>query len=206
MLVRDVTSGVFAPRYSPYYRIVAIHGPNRIVVRDEKGNESVRRASHLKVYDPKEKVAAMIPEQSEYNTFGRSTKLLLHPKDVPDLQFTSKTEERGKIPPNIEVSAMELSIDSKIQETVNRLDLMDSCGEIPPKIEKAVRTQIVNSNEQYIAEYTSDVRKYSEIPPETAASGETGKTYENYTWFRNPVNCISKWSKALKLGAINYGG
>ena len=42
VLVRDVTSGAFAPRYSPNYRIVAIHGPNRIVVRDEKGNETVR--------------------------------------------------------------------------------------------------------------------------------------------------------------------
>ena len=38
VLVRDVTSGVFAPRY----KIVAIHGPNRTVVRDEKGNETVR--------------------------------------------------------------------------------------------------------------------------------------------------------------------
>ena len=36
VLVRDTTSGAFAPRYMPKYRIVAIHGPNRIVVRDEK--------------------------------------------------------------------------------------------------------------------------------------------------------------------------
>ena len=36
VLVRDTTSGAFAPRYMPNYRIVAIHGPNRIVVRDEK--------------------------------------------------------------------------------------------------------------------------------------------------------------------------
>ena len=42
VLVRDVTSGAFAPIYSPNYRKVAIHGPNRIVVRDEKGNETVR--------------------------------------------------------------------------------------------------------------------------------------------------------------------
>ena len=42
VLVRDVTSGAFSPRYSPNYRIVVIHGPNRIVVRDEKGNETVR--------------------------------------------------------------------------------------------------------------------------------------------------------------------
>ena len=61
VLVRDMSSGAFAPRYTPNYRVVVIHGPNRIVVRDEKGNESVR-ASHLKVCDPKEKVAAMLPE------------------------------------------------------------------------------------------------------------------------------------------------
>ena len=75
MLVRDVTSGAFASRYTPNYRIVAVHGPNRIVVRDEKGNETVRRASHLKVCDPKEKVTAMVPEHDEYNSFRRSMKL-----------------------------------------------------------------------------------------------------------------------------------
>ena len=32
VLVRDPTSGTFAPRYMPNYRIVAIHGPNRITV------------------------------------------------------------------------------------------------------------------------------------------------------------------------------
>ena len=49
VLVKDVTSGALAPRYMPNYRIVEIHGPNRIVVRDEKGNKTVRRASHLKI-------------------------------------------------------------------------------------------------------------------------------------------------------------
>ena len=56
-------SGAFAPCYMPNYRIVAIHSPNRITVRDEKGNESVRRASHLKVCDWKEKVTSMVPDQ-----------------------------------------------------------------------------------------------------------------------------------------------
>ena len=36
VLVRDPTSGAFAPCYMPNYRIVAIHSPNRITVRDEK--------------------------------------------------------------------------------------------------------------------------------------------------------------------------
>ena len=62
VLVRDVTSGAFAPRYSPNYRIVTIHGPNRIVVRGEKGNETVRRASHLKIYDQQTKTVLMLPD------------------------------------------------------------------------------------------------------------------------------------------------
>ena len=107
VLVRDVTSGSFALRYTPNYRIVAIHGPNRIVVRDKKGNETVRRASHLKMCDLEDKVAAMIPEHDKYNSFGRPTKLLLHPKDIPDLQFTSKTKGRGKILSDTEVSVVE---------------------------------------------------------------------------------------------------
>ena len=84
--------GAFAPRCSPNYRIVVIHGPNRIVVQDEKGNETVRS----------------LPEQSEYSGFGRTRKLLLHPKDVPDLQFSSKTEENGEIPPKTEISVTEV--------------------------------------------------------------------------------------------------
>ena len=59
MLVRDVTSGAFAPRYMPHYRVVEIHGPNRIVVRDEKGVETVRRSSHLKACELKDKVTTM---------------------------------------------------------------------------------------------------------------------------------------------------
>ena len=65
VLVRDVTSGAFAPRYMPNYRVVEIHGPNRIVVRDEKGVESVRRSSHLKVCELKDKMTAMVPDTNE---------------------------------------------------------------------------------------------------------------------------------------------
>ena len=90
VLVRDVTSRAFAPRYMPNYRVVEIHRPNRIVVRDEKGVESVRRSSHLKVCELKDEMAAMLLDTDKYRQFGRNTKLLLHPKDVPDLQFCPK--------------------------------------------------------------------------------------------------------------------
>ena len=130
VLVRDVTSGAFVPRYSPNYRVVAIHGPNRIVVRYEKGNESVRRASHFKQCNLKDKVGTMVPKLDEYNSFGRSTKLLLHPRDVPDLQFSQKGEDNSEILPEVEVSTVECTLD--VQKTVSGSNLTRVCGEIPP--------------------------------------------------------------------------
>ena len=123
VLVRDVMSGAFAPRYTPNYRIIAIHGPNRIVIRDEKGNETVRRASDLKVCDPKEKVTMMLPEYDEYKNFGRSMKLLLHAKDIPHLQFTSKTEGSGEILPETEASVSEIVFSMGKQKTASCPDL-----------------------------------------------------------------------------------
>ena len=123
VLVRDPTSGAFAPRYMPNYRIVAIHGPNRITVRDEKGTETVRRASHLKACDWKKKLASMVPDQDEYNKFGRSTKLLLHPRDIPNVQFDRKTDNKGEILPEADNSTVEVKVTSRGEEH----------GEIPPE-------------------------------------------------------------------------
>ena len=123
VLVRDLTSGAFAPCYMPNYRIVAVHSPNRITVRDEKGNETVRRASHLKVCDWKQKVTSMVPDQSEYDKFGRSTKLLIHQKNIPNLQFNRKSRNKGEISPDAEISMIKVNITSG----------RDEYGEIPPK-------------------------------------------------------------------------
>ena len=81
-------------------------------MRDEKGNKTLRRASHLKVCDWKQKVASMAPEHEEYDKFGRSTKLLIHPKDIPDLQFDRKARNKGKILPDMEISMIEVNITS----------------------------------------------------------------------------------------------
>ena len=74
---------MFEPRYMPNYRIVAIHGNNRIEVQDEKGNRSIRRSGHVKPCQPTEKVCYQLPPQEVYEQYGRTSKLLLHPKDVP---------------------------------------------------------------------------------------------------------------------------
>ena len=71
----------------------------------------------------------MIPEQNEYSSFGRSTKLLLHPKNIPDFQFSSKTEERGKIPPETETSVVQDVPDLQFSSRTEK------GGEISPETE-----------------------------------------------------------------------
>ena len=201
MLVRDVTSGAFTLRYMPNYRVVEIHGPNRIVVRDKKGVKSVRRSSHLKACELKDKVTAMLPDTDEYSQFGRNTKLLLHPKDVPDLQFTSKTEKKGEILPEVEISMVNVMPKQKVASST---DLVERSGEISPQ--KSVEILVINAGSEYIVDCTDDLKKHGEIPPEAAAKEETDKLQEKQTWFQNPVNCVSKWSKALKRGVVHSVG
>ena len=62
-----------------------MYGRNRIEVQDDKGNKSVRRAAHVKICEPVDKVISQLPPQSVYKQYGRSSKLLIHPKDVPEI-------------------------------------------------------------------------------------------------------------------------
>ena len=94
VLVKDPESAVFEPRYMPNYRVTAIFGRNRIEVQDEKGNKSVRRAAHVKVCQPVDKVIDQLPPQTVYEQFGRTSKLLIHPKDVPNIPFQLFDERR----------------------------------------------------------------------------------------------------------------
>ena len=224
VLVRDPTSGAFAPCYMPNYRIVAIHGPNRITVRDEKGNESVRRASHLKVCDWKQKVTSMVPDQDEYDKFGRSTKLLIHPKDIPNVQFDSKARNKGEISPDAENSMIEVKVTSgrdkygeippkqlpiKVssdtstdkEKSVDILDLCVESGEFSPKVQNSVEKQLFNFDKQYIAD---------SVAGGVSDGGNSGRQFKNKGntsgWFYSPVNCVSKWSEALKQGVSNSMG
>ena len=171
VLVRDVNSGVFAPRYMPNYRVIEVHGPNRIVVRDEKGNEAVRRASHLKICEPKDKVAAMVPEDDEYKQFGRNTKLLLHPKDVADLQFTPAADQKGESPPEVEVSSINVD------------------GEISPEI--PINRLNTNGCNESIVDSARSSQKTSEISLKADAHGKSGNSPKNSTWFQSPMICVS---------------
>ena len=94
VLVKDPESAVFEPRYMPNYRVTAIFGRNRIEVQDEKGNKSLRRAAHVKVCQPADKVIEQLPPQMVYEQYGRTSKLLIHPKDVPHILLQLFEERR----------------------------------------------------------------------------------------------------------------
>ena len=221
VLVRDLTSGAFAPRYMPNYRIVADHGPNRIIVRDEKGNETVRRASHLKVCDWKQKVTSMVPDEGEYDKFGRSTKLLVHTKDIPNLQFDRKTRNKGDISPDTEISMIKVNITSGRDEygeippkqlpikvssdtfadKEKSVDILEESGEFPPKVRNQVQNQMFNLSKQYIAGSVEECVNKSNCSRSWRDDKDKGST-----WLYSPMDCVSKWSKALKQGVTNSMG
>ena len=89
VLVKDPCSAVFEPRYQPNYRVTAIFGNNRIEVQDEKGHKLVRRSSHVKYVEPSEKVVQQLPSRELLQKYGRSSKILLQQRDIPDLKFTT---------------------------------------------------------------------------------------------------------------------
>ena len=96
VLVKDPDTAVFEPRYQLNFRVTAIFGNNRIEVQDERGHKSIRRSAHVKYIAPSEKVIQQLPSEQVLKNYGRSTKLLLAPKDIPDLQFdAAEAKEKG---------------------------------------------------------------------------------------------------------------
>ena len=90
VLVKDPDAAVFEPRYQPNFRVTAIFGNNRIEVQDERGHKSIRRSAHVKYIDSSEKVEKQLPSEQVVKNYGRSSKLLLAEKDIPDLYFDIK--------------------------------------------------------------------------------------------------------------------
>ena len=104
VLVKDPDAAVFEPRYQPNFRVTAIFGNNRIEVQDERGHKSIRRSAHVKYIEPSEKVIQQLPSEQVLKNYGRSSKLLLPAKDIPDLQFdAADSKEKGDSPERTEV-------------------------------------------------------------------------------------------------------
>ena len=156
MLVRNVNSGVFEPKYSPSYRIIAIHGNNHIAVKAPDGKVQVQHRGHMKKIDPVDKVVSLLPSTEDYQKFGRKTKLLIHPDNILDTNISLPSREQTKtisgesvIGENYQVlheksktASMEMlkSIDCSIEETLNEVNISlisASC----PVIEETTRDE-----------------------------------------------------------------
>ena len=87
VFVCDPDSGIFEPGYSPNYQIITTHRSNIIEVQDEKGHKSFRRAGHVKKVKPVDIVCQQLTPEEIYKKYGRACKLLLHPKDIPDIEL-----------------------------------------------------------------------------------------------------------------------
>ena len=113
VLVKDPDAAVFKPRYQPNFRVTTIFGNNRIEVQDEWGHKSIRRSTHVKYIEPSEKVIKQLLSDQVLKNYGRSLKLLLAEKDIPDLHFDA-AETKGKSKPLERADVMEImNVDTK---------------------------------------------------------------------------------------------
>ena len=97
VLVRNVNSDVFKPKYSPNSRIVAIYGNNHIAVKAPDGKVQVRCRGHIKKINPVDKVISLLPSTEDYQKFGRKTKHLIHPDNILTQTFHSQAGSRPKL-------------------------------------------------------------------------------------------------------------
>ena len=121
VLVKDPDAAVFEPRYQPNFRVTAIFGNNRIEVQDECGHKSIRRSTHVKYIEPSEKVIKQLLSKQVLKNYGRSSKLLLAAKDIPDLQFdAAEAKEKGE--PSERTDVVEIiDVDTKGSVTVSQI-------------------------------------------------------------------------------------
>ena len=169
VLVNDPDAAVFEPRYQPNFRVTAIFGNNRIEVQDEKGHKSLRRSAHVKYIAPSEKVIQQLPSEQVVKNYGRSTKLLLAPKDIPDLHFDVRdTKEKGDSSARTDVmEIMEVNTEDCVTAPQNndfrehsRNLLESAAGEaLEPVSEQRIVKQTLNSE---LHNNASEYREHSQ--------------------------------------------
>ena len=118
VLVRDINSGVFEPKYSPNYRIIAIYGNNHIAVKAPDGKVQVRGRGHIRKIDPVDKVISLLPSAEDYQKFGRKTKLLIHPDNIPDTNISLPSRKQT------EVLTEDSEISENYQDSHEKLEIL----------------------------------------------------------------------------------
>ena len=154
VLVKDPDVAVFEPRYQPNFRVTAIFGNNRIEVQDKRGHKSIRRSAHVKYIEPSEKVVKQLLSEQVLENYGRSSKLLLAVKDIPDLQFhAAEPEEKGESAVRTDVMEI-MDVDTK--ESVTTQQNSDSQEHSRNSLESAAGGASDQVNQQRSVEKTMD--------------------------------------------------
>ena len=200
VLVKDPDAAVFEPIYQPNFRVTGIFGNNRIEVQDERGHKSVRRSAHVKYIKPSKKVVKQLPSEQVLKNYGRSSKLLLAEKDIPDLHFdVVETKEKGKSLERADV--MEITnLDTKesTQNSDSREQSRNLLQSAAGKAQERVSEQR-SVKQTLVPELHSNTSKYREHSQKSQSSGkatdeETSRNIVHQTW--------QKLAVKVKLGYI----
>ena len=118
VLVRDINLGVFEPKYSPNYRIITIYGNNHMAAKAPDSKVQVLCRGHIKKIDPVDKVISLLPSTEDYQKFGRKTKLLIHPDNIPDTNISLPSRKQT------EVSTEDSTISENYQDSCEKLEIL----------------------------------------------------------------------------------
>ena len=202
VLVKDPDTAVFEPRYQPNFRVTAIFGNNRIEVQDEHGHKSIRRSAHVKYIEPSEKVVKQLPSKEVLKNYGRSSKLLLAAKDIPDLHFdVTEVKEKGEYSERTEMMEiidvetkrnMKVSQNSDFQEHSKNL-LQSEAGEAPQQAseqrswEKAMDPEVHKRTSEY-REHSQNLRSSKKVTDEETSRKTVHQTFERDMHLGNSEN------------------
>ena len=215
VLVKDPDAAVFEPRYQPNFRVTAIFGNNRIEVQDERGHKSVRRSAHVKYIAPSEKVVNQLPSEQVVKNYGRSSKLLLAEKDIPELDFNvSDTKEKGDSLETMEVMEVkDVNIsgmtpqNSEFRE-LSRNSLESAAGEALEReseqrgVRQALNSKL-HSNASECQEHSQNPRIQEFVGVAVAVSAEDAKTTAASSDFsKHSQNSLSKGEPKADPGEV----
>ena len=210
VLVKDPDAAVFEPRYQPNFRVTAIFGKNRIEVKDECGHKSIRRSAHVKYIEPNEKVIQQLPSKQILRNYGRSSKLLLAAKDLPDLQFDAaevkgedESSERTDVIEIVDVDANESVTISHNSDSLecSKNSLESAAGEVPkqtseqrsvkkmvdPELHKRTCKYREHSEKSWSSKKTTDEETSRKIVHQTLDKGAHPEDSENREHSQNSL-------------------
>ena len=219
VLVKDPDAAVFEPRYQPNFRVTAIFGKNRIEVQDEHGHKSIRRSAHVKYIEPGEKVVKQLPSKKVLKNYGRSSKLLLAAKDIPDLHFNAtEAKEKGESSERTDVMEI-IDVETKRNMTVSQnsdfqehsKNLLESvAGEAPQQaseqrsMEKAMDPEVHKRTSEY-REHSRNLRSSEKVTDEETSRKTVHQMFERDPHLGNSENREHSQNSREKQAGADIG-